>query len=295
MTFGHLIIDRDIDKNSEEYLLLEIGINVLGMEYIKEYGKIDSLYTEMHNNFMELVASSNRIETERLATSLNLNRDDNYTVITIDINRTNSIFKLEELMYTGINYLKPRISKIRNIIYGFNKSITIIFAYKSYDDLKKHIDIVKEAILKADKEYESIYLSVGIGSDYEGLEGLVKSYKESIKASKYLERVEETKIEEYSSIGMNKLFIGIDVENINEFIEDSIGKLRLENPALEETLFTYIKNDKSIKETSEELFIHRNTLYKRLEKIEEVLEMKLTDPEEILRLYLASYLDYNFS
>jgi DNA-binding PucR family transcriptional regulator len=53
---------------------------------------------------------------------------------------------------------------------------------------------------------------------------------------------------------------------------------------LEETLLSYYMNGFNTVKTSEALFIHRNTLLNRLEKIEELLEIELNDYMEYLDL-----------
>ena len=51
-----------------------------------------------------------------------------------------------------------------------------------------------------------------------------------------------------------------------------------------ETLFTYLKNERNHQITSQELFIHRNTLFKRLKKIEELWPLDYENAD--LRFYL---------
>ena len=53
---------------------------------------------------------------------------------------------------------------------------------------------------------------------------------------------------------------------------------------LEETLLMYYMNGFNTVRTAEALYIHRNSLLHRLEKIEELLEIKLTDYMEYLDL-----------
>ncbi len=50
------------------------------------------------------------------------------------------------------------------------------------------------------------------------------------------------------------------------------------------TLDVYLKNEMGIKTTAEELFIHRSSLFKRIDRIRDILNMDLDDPEK--RLYL---------
>lgn len=45
------------------------------------------------------------------------------------------------------------------------------------------------------------------------------------------------------------------------------------------TLDVYLRNEMSITKTAEELFIHRSSLMKRLDKIQRILENDLSDPD----------------
>ena len=57
------------------------------------------------------------------------------------------------------------------------------------------------------------------------------------------------------------------------------------------TLFCYLKNESRHQQTAEELFIHRNTLSQRMEKIQELWPLDLNDPEE--RFYLLFFFVYS--
>lgn len=56
---------------------------------------------------------------------------------------------------------------------------------------------------------------------------------------------------------------------------------------LRETLDTYLKNQGEITQTSNELFIHRNTVKYRINRCEEILGVKVDDPDVSLNLRLA--------
>ena len=53
------------------------------------------------------------------------------------------------------------------------------------------------------------------------------------------------------------------------------------------TLKVYLENNGNIKKTAEQLFIHRSTLQYRLDRIASILEVDLSDAEEIFNLMLA--------
>ena len=55
------------------------------------------------------------------------------------------------------------------------------------------------------------------------------------------------------------------------------------------TLHCFLKNERRHQQTAEELFIHRNTLFLRLEKIQELWPIDLNDPEERFYLLFSFY------
>lgn len=63
---------------------------------------------------------------------------------------------------------------------------------------------------------------------------------------------------------------------------------RKKNTEYVRTLDVYLRDERSLTRTSEDLFIHRSSLIKRLEKIRQILKMDLEDPKN--RLYLQLYL-----
>ncbi len=58
-----------------------------------------------------------------------------------------------------------------------------------------------------------------------------------------------------------------------------------------QTLFCFLKNERRHQQTAEELFIHRNTLFLRLEKIQELWPLDLSDAEERFYLLFSFYQD----
>lgn len=55
------------------------------------------------------------------------------------------------------------------------------------------------------------------------------------------------------------------------------------------TLFTFLRNERNIKLTSEELKIHRNTLCQRIARLENHFNIRLDDPDERLYLLLSCH------
>jgi len=75
---------------------------------------------------------------------------------------------------------------------------------------------------------------------------------------------------------------------------DSLKKQR-NWPEIRETILGWCNSSFSIKEASEKLHVHRNTLKYRLEKIESICSIDLRDFRSILELYTAIILDFEMS
>ena len=59
------------------------------------------------------------------------------------------------------------------------------------------------------------------------------------------------------------------------------------NDSLLNTLKYYLLSQKNVSKTSKIIFMHRNTVMYRLKKIQEALEVDLSDPNTCFELYLA--------
>jgi DNA-binding PucR family transcriptional regulator len=53
-----------------------------------------------------------------------------------------------------------------------------------------------------------------------------------------------------------------------------------------ETLETFYNNNSDISQTAEQLFIHPNTLRKRLKKIESILNIDLNQIDDLLNIFV---------
>ena len=60
---------------------------------------------------------------------------------------------------------------------------------------------------------------------------------------------------------------------------------------LYQTLFFYLKNERGISKTAQEMNIHRSTLLHRLERIGELSGMILNDPDQRMHILLSYYLE----
>ncbi|SIT73456.1 helix-turn-helix domain-containing protein [Edaphobacillus lindanitolerans] len=112
------------------------------------------------------------------------------------------------------------------------------------------------------------------------------SYKEAMRSVKY-GKLNDQDIVEYTMLGIERLLYEVNPEILAMFANDKLGKLKEMNHAYLETLQCLIETDKNHKETAERLHIHPNTLYYRLKKIEETLQVNMNHGQEWMDLVIA--------
>lgn len=95
----------------------------------------------------------------------------------------------------------------------------------------------------------------------------------------------------YDELGAIRLFYNLNERDLNEFFQEILGPLekhdKEKNSELLLTLWHYLSANCESSVITERLFIHRNTLRYRLQKIESLLDINLGDEEKKFNIHAA--------
>lgn len=141
---------------------------------------------------------------------------------------------------------------------------------------------------------------VGIGTIVMGIKDLARSYKEAQIALEVGKVFDTDKIIiSYDNLGIARLIYQLPTTLCEAFLSEVFKKGSIESLD-QETLFTiqkFFENNLNVSETSRKLFVHRNTLVYRLEKIKKMtgLELREFDHAIIFKvaLMVQKYLEAN--
>jgi len=144
----------------------------------------------------------------------------------------------------------------------------------------KYLNKLAETIQKKISDEFEIKTVIGIGTPARHLRELADKYKEaliSIEIGKVFEA--EKAIINYESLGIGRLIYQLPTTLCEIFLSEVFKRNPIE--ALDqETLFTidkFFENSLNVSETSRKLFVHRNTLVYRLEKIRKITGLDLRE------------------
>ena len=133
-------------------------------------------------------------------------------------------------------------------------------------------------------------VKVAYGTVVQELKDVSKSYKEAKMALDvgkifYVEK----KVIAYSTLGIGRLIYQLPVNLCKIFIEEIFGDnvpMDLDEETLN-TLNKFFENNLNVSETSRQLFVHRNTLVYRIEKIQKSTGLDLRSFDDALTFKIA--------
>lgn len=119
----------------------------------------------------------------------------------------------------------------------------------------------------------------GVGQTYDKAVELYRSYQEA-KVSLELGSLLGIAVPFFSDVGVERIFYKHDLEDLKEYYTHVLGELHKQDDeglALISVLESFAENQFEVTKTAEALFLHRNTLRYRLNKIENILGRSLND------------------
>ncbi|MDO5388406.1 MAG: helix-turn-helix domain-containing protein [Clostridia bacterium] len=154
------------------------------------------------------------------------------------------------------------------------------------------ISIFNNIIKKVHSRY-NVVIKTGIGSAYEYIEELKNSYREANNTLQIIKIAEnEENVYFYEDIGIYSIISQVkNGKFLDDYAASRIGKLIeadiIQEGELLKTLETYINCNCNANAAAEILYIHRNTMRYRLDKIKKILGSNINDLSVCLELKLA--------
>ena len=155
------------------------------------------------------------------------------------------------------------------------------------------IALVKEVRPNVDiKDLEKFYFNaiIGIGTCVTGIKELAHSFKEAqvaLEVGKVFDT--EKTIISYENLGIARLIYQLPTTLCDMFLKEVFKRGSIESLD-QETLFTiqkFFENNLNVSETSRKLFVHRNTLVYRLEKIKKLTGLDLREFDDAIVFKVA--------
>jgi carbohydrate diacid regulator len=275
------------DVLAEKYAsLLAISLNGLKQFYDEKYDR---------STFIKNVILDNILPGDIYLKSreLHFNNDINHAILFIKIISKNDISAFDV-----IRNLFPDNQK--DFVININETdIALVKEIRSGIETKDLEKLARSIVDTLSSEFYT-HSVVGIGTVVTGIKDLARSFKEAQVALEVGKVFDTDKpIITYDHLGIARLIYQLPNTLCDMFLKEIFKKGSIESLD-QETLFTiqrFFENNLNVSETSRKLFVHRNTLVYRLEKIKKLTGLDLREFDHAIVFKVAmmvkKYLDAN--
>ena len=274
-----------------EYVLMIHGvwddIKVIGRLCVSQIRNLIMAYHERmdKNNFLQNLLLDNflLVDIYNRAKKLGIAIEERRVVFLIEPKKEGDSIVMETMRGLYATGTKDFVTAIDE------KHIILVKSLQSTDDYPQVEQIAKELVTTLNME-AMVSVRAAYGTIVEELKDVSRSYKEADMALEvgrvfYVEK----KILAYNELGIGRLIHQLPASLcemfLNEVFED--GKADIFEEEELTTVYTFFDNNLNISETARRLYVHRNTLVYRLEKIKKLTGLDLREFNDAITFKVA--------
>ena len=187
------------------------------------------------------------------------------------------------------NFLKAITTQIQSTI--------VIIVFDSYDNTPKErkeqmIALANQIYQDIQQAHQNVSCEIGLGRYYPSNMELFRSFYEA-KIALELGKYELTQhaVRHFEDIGIARLLSNVHNDILHNYFDEKLGELLLLDEEHDdfyiETLESFYIHNRDINKTADHLFIHPNTLRKRIKKIESILNVEFDQLEDLFNIFVA--------
>lgn len=284
-------------KRSEWTIMLEYGATVLALEWTKQETIRETRARLKGEVIDQLLSGETDAQIFEQAKHLGLEPSDHYAILLSrahpQINRqavTNESDKRKWARELE-KWLKKEPFSGTVLFYG--KYVLTIVTFSDKTEKRQRTLQFKQAL----KELTVLLPNVqtAVGRIYEGLRHCVRSYQDAKTCFKLFQRHPLPQaVLNYTELGAFRFFLEHGRTDLDLFLHDTIGPLMEEDAENKKdwtmTLVAYVLFDRQLHQVSNQLSIHYNTLYYRINRIQDKLGVTFDEPQDWFNIQLACYI-----
>ena len=278
------------DEQQLEYILIANGGNedvfMVGKLAVFQIQSLIVAYKERFDkdNFIKNLLLDNLllIDIYNRAKKLHIDTEAKRVIFIVETSHERDVVALDKLRVLLGNKAKDFITAVDE------KNIIIVKEIRENDGYPEVDKVAKEILSLLKSEEEGV--RVAYGTIVNDIKEVSKSYKEA-KLALDVGKIfsEEDEIVAYNTLGIGRLIYQLPIPLCKMFIKE-IFEDKSPDDFDEETLVTinkFFENSLNVSETSRQLYIHRNTLVYRLDKLQKSTGLDLRTFEDAITFKIA--------
>lgn len=310
--YGFIVLWEPLQQLDEHaYVALENGAMAFSLERIRNE-EVERARNRIRRDFLDELLMGKITSKEMLSNLADLHRINltlDYSAIVlpvsfIDTNRDPDLVRQSEKENTRMKQILNLMDQVAEetkeseIIFSRKKQIILLLGCKIQNGGQQQSylkEYTEKIIAKAEEAFPDIKLTAAIGKTVPHINQIHQSFNQAQETLRLMENnltPNKSKIFHFEEfIVQHFLMNNIDRSDMQAYFQQTLGELfrsdQENHSELLETLESLVANRFNVAETSRALFIHRNTLLYRMEKIESILQLDFKDAEELLKIQLG--------
>ena len=268
-------------EGTDEQTSRYAGILAISLAGMKQY--YDEKYDR--SNFIKNVILENVLPGDISVKSreMHFNNETNRVVFLVNIASVNEVSAFEV-----IQNLFP--DRNRDFVFSLNENDIIIVKEVKLGTESRDLEKLARSVSATLSSEFFTKVSIGIGMQMSGVKNLARSFKEAqiaLEVGKVFDT--DKNIVSYDNLGVARLIYHLPTPLCETFLREVFKRGNIESLD-HETLFTiqkFFENNLNVSETSRKLFVHRNTLVYRLDKIKKLTGLDLREFDHAIVFKIA--------
>lgn len=275
--YEYAVFVEGTDETASKFAqLIAISLTSIKQYYDEKYDK---------NNFIKNIVLDNILPGDIYvkARELHFNSDVSRVALLIRILSTNEVSA-----YDVIQNLFP--DKQKDYVFNINENDIVLIKETKVGIEARDLEKLASSIVDTLSSEFYTKVAVGIGTTVNAIKDLARSFKEAqiaLEVGKVFDTDES--IVCYDNLGIARLIYQLPTTLCETFLREIFKQGSIESLD-QETLFTihkFFENNLNVSETSRRLFVHRNTLVYRLEKIKKLTGLDLREFDHAIVFKIA--------
>lgn len=280
-----------ISAQGADYTVFVEGTDIIASKYAVvisvSFANIKNYYDEKYDrgNFIKDIILDNILPGDIYIKARELYFDSEVARTVIIVRNLDSS---DVSVYEVLQNLFPE--KTKDFVININETDIAIVKETKFDIDRKDIENLASSIADTLSGEFYVHTTIGIGTTVSNLKNLAKSFKEAqmaLEVGKVFDT--EKTIISYDNLGIARLIYQLPTTLCETFLREVFKRGSIESLD-QETLFTiqrFFENNLNVSETSRKLFVHRNTLVYRLEKIKKITGLDLREFDHAIIFKIA--------
>lgn len=304
--YGHIFTwALDMPLGGFDLTILESASTTIALNILQELSVKEVEIRYRSEFFDDLVSSdeSRKLKSLNRAKLYNLNQNDFYAVQVIRFRLHNKSYEMDiesepilmdiiNSMFTSIEEL-INYHKLSGLISTRVNGIQILLGDKDKDVLTEKIREFNDELLRIiHQKNDHLDIKIGLGRVYEGLIETHRSFTDALRAVRIGHLVTDKDIIQFDELGIFKIlsqrYLNDELKDFyNTTLKPLVDYDKKKSTELVRTLESYFRNNGNLTKISKELFAHYNTILYRINRINEICQIDLNNPDDQLDLQIS--------